>query len=129
MGAGMVRGQEPTATQGPSATESSSAEEAPPADVEAPRYVMLLNSDRLAVMNERVRYRFLYGMSLTQGYDDGIVPAQTPTGVGYTLFNPHVGFLGRGRKMEYALQYAPTVAIFSRGAQSNGSAVHGRNQN
>lgn len=116
MGVGMVRAQEPTGTQGPSATESSSAEEAPPPDVEAPRYVLLLNSDRVVAMNERARNRFLYGMSLTQGYDDGIFPSPQSTGVGYTLFNPRVGLLGRGQKHEYALQYAPTVAFFSRSA-------------
>jgi hypothetical protein len=116
LSAGMVRAQEPTRTQGPSATESSSAEEALPPEAEAPRYVLLLNSDRLVAMNETLRYRFLYGMSLTQGYDDGILPSPKPTGVGYTLFNPQVGFLGRGRKIEYALQYAPTVAFYSRSA-------------
>jgi len=90
----VARGQEQTGTPGPSAGE-------------------LLNTNQVIALNGEARYRFLYGMSLTGGYDDGIVPSAQPTRVGYTLWNPHVGLIARKPRGEFLIQYAPTVGYFN----------------
>ena len=109
----VARGQEQTGTPGPSAGESSSAAEAATAASQPPRYVQLLNTNQVIALNGEARYRFLYGMSLTGGYDDGIVPSAQPTRVGYTLWNPHVGLIARKPRGEFLIQYAPTVGYFN----------------
>src|SRR2546428_8363612 len=109
----VARGQEQTGTPGPSAGESSSAAEAATATSQPPRYVQLLNTNQVIALNGEARYRFLYGMSLTGGYDDGIVPSAQPTRVGYTLWNPHVGLIARKPRSEFLIQYAPTVGYFN----------------
>lgn len=117
LGGGAARAQQEQAQgpQGPSGGESSSAtEQQKPALEEQPRYVLLLGSDQVVTLNEKIRHRLLYGMSLSAGYDDGIVPGQTPTGVVYTQWNPRVGFLGQRPRFEYIFQYAPSVSYFSR---------------
>src|SRR5437879_8367052 len=103
----VARGQEQTGTPGPSAGESSSAAEAATATSQPPRYVQLLNTNQVIALNGEARYRFLYGMSLTGGYDDGIVPSAQPTRVGYTLWNPQVGLIARKPRSEFLIQYAP----------------------
>src|SRR3989454_811247 len=111
----VARGQEQTGTPGPSAGESSSAAEAATAASQPPRYVQLLNTNQVIALNGEARYRFLYGMSLTGGYDDGIVPSAQPTRVGYTLWNPHVGLIARKPRGEFLIQYAPPVGYFTGG--------------
>src|SRR2546422_9280955 len=91
----VARGQEQTGTPGPSAGESSSAAEAAPAASQPPRYVQLLNTNQAIALNGEARYRFLYGMSLTGGYDDGLVPSAEPTRAGDTLGNPLGGRIAR----------------------------------
>ncbi len=112
---GIARGQETTAA-GPSAGESSSMAETPAPPKETPRYLMLLNSDQMITMNEQARHRLLYGVSLTQGYDDGILTLTQPNGTNYTLFNPLAGFIGHKPKSEYAFQYSPIVGYFAQSA-------------
>lgn len=112
-GAEVARGQEQTGTPGPSAGESSSAAEAANATNEPPNYVQVLNTDQVIAMNEEARYRFLYGMSLTGGFDNGIVPSTQRPGVGYTLWNPHVGLIALRPRSEFVIQYAPTVGYFN----------------
>ena len=112
-GAVVARGQEQTGTPGPSAGESSSAAEAATATNEPPRYVQLLNTSQVIALNGEARYRFLYGMSLTGGFDDGIVPSAQRTRVPYTLWNPHVGLIARKPRGEFLSQDAPTVGYFN----------------
>jgi hypothetical protein len=79
----------------------------------APAQYMVLGTDRQISLNPLLKYQLIYGMDLTEGYDDGIILFPAKTGAYYTLWTPHVGIMGRTAKSQYIVQYTPTLSYFN----------------
>jgi hypothetical protein len=81
----------------------------------APRQYVVIGTDRQISVNPMLKYQWLYGMDLTEGYDDGLILFPQQKGVYYTLVTPRVGILGHTAKSQYIFQYTPTLSYFNNG--------------
>jgi len=80
---------------------------------EKPRQYVIIGTDRQVSLNPLLKYQWLYGLDLTEGYDDGLILFPEQKGVFYTLATPRVGLLARTGKSEYIVQYTPTLSYFN----------------
>jgi hypothetical protein len=90
----------------------------------ANREFILVGSDRQVSLNPLLKYQFIYGMDLTQGYDNGLILFPSTVGVHYTLATPRVGVIGRTAKSQYIVQYTPTLSYFNNAGPSGIQAYH-----
>jgi hypothetical protein len=124
-----IFGAQPALAQDPSSPAPASGQDvnsAPPKDAVrsgadpdntlsggAPGQYIVLGTDRQVALDPLLKYQFIYGMDLTEGYDDGVILFPSKTGVYYTLWTPRVGIIGRTAKSQYIIQYTPTISHFN----------------
>jgi hypothetical protein len=80
---------------------------------EPSRQYVVIGTDRLISVDPMLKYQWLYGLDLTEGYDDGLILFPEQKGVYYTLATPRIGVLGRTPKSQYIVQYSPTLSYFN----------------
>jgi hypothetical protein len=81
----------------PGSTSGQDTNPAPPKDAarssEVPGQYIILGTDRQVALNPLLKYQLIYGMDITEGYDDGVVLFPSKTGVYYTLWTPRLGII------------------------------------
>lgn len=93
-------------------------------DATAERQYIILGSDQEYSLDPSLRHRFIYGVDLTEGYDDGVVSFPERAGTSYTLVMPTVGIIGRTKKSQYIVQYSPTISYFTNFGSQGVQAYH-----
>ena len=93
------------------ATVDTADSSASPADAKSPaRYVAALNSDRLIQMGAGRNFRFLYGSSFTEAWDNHLGGNGRGQSGTLTLFKPFLGVTGHSEKLDYLFQYSSTIS-------------------
>lgn len=76
-------------------------------------YVPALNSNRLINLGEVNRFLLLYGMGVTQGYDDRVGDTVRQARADLSIWSPYVGLAAQTSKTRYVFQYAPFVTHYT----------------
>jgi hypothetical protein len=108
---------------GPSVSAVGSSTDAAPASNDSTQYLPALNGSGLISLKSMMARRLVVGADVVSGWDSN--PENVANGIssGVYIFSPYLGIEARNAKVQFLLQYQPTITEYT-SAAGNSQAMH-----